>query len=85
MKDHKDNATLELPGFELPPPFDLPDQKKIIPTGRKLRRRQEQLDLLAELGPTDVTGLPAWIKDESLDDTGLPVWRSEDDEQDQQT
>lgn len=75
MKDNKDNATLELPGFDAPA-LQLPESRR---TGGQPRRnkmeKQVQLDLLHLLGPTDISGLPAWIKDENTDLSGLPVWR----------
>jgi hypothetical protein len=46
-----------------------------IPNPDKENIRQEQLDLLAALGPTDISGLPAWVNDENTDLTGLPIWR----------
>lgn len=75
MKDYKDNATMELPGFD-EPAFEVQEIRKgnTKPRDRKTMR-QEQLDLLAVLGPTDTTGLPAWVHDENTDLTGLPVWR----------
>lgn len=75
MKDYKDHATLELPGFGAPA-FLFPETKKPTkPAQRKRGRKQEQLDLLEVLGPTDRSGLPAWVHDENTDLTGLPVWR----------
>lgn len=75
MKDNKDHATLELPGFG-PPAFLLPEAKKMSkPAQRQRGKKQEQLDLLEVLGPTDCTGLPAWVNDENTDLTGLPIWR----------
>ncbi|MFZ6872928.1 hypothetical protein ACO0LF_12770 [Undibacterium sp. Di27W] len=75
MKDNKDHATLELPGFGAPASL-LPDVRKPVkPAQRQRGKKQEQLELLDTLGPTDRTGLPAWIQDENTDLTGLPVWR----------
>lgn len=75
MKDNKDHATLELPGFG-EPAFLLPETRKPGKSSQRQRgRKQEQLDLLAVLGPTDRSGLPAWVHDENIDLTGLPVWR----------
>ncbi|MGZ5202060.1 MAG: hypothetical protein ACXWC4_20055 [Telluria sp.] len=73
MRDKKDNATFDLPGFDdayaLPPPPVEPKK-----TGARARRsglKQEQLQLLEE---TDASGLPVWQRDDNLDLTGLPVW-----------
>jgi hypothetical protein len=74
MKDNKDHATLELPGFG-EPAFLLPETRKPVPAPRQRGKKQEQLDLLDVLGPTDRTGLPAWVHDDNTDLTGLPVWR----------
>ena len=75
MKDYKDNATLELPGFA-EPAFTEPEVRKNSgQTKRNRTTRQEQLDLLEALGPTDLSGLPAWVNDDNTDLTGLPVWR----------
>ncbi|MFZ6719519.1 hypothetical protein [Undibacterium sp. Ji49W] len=75
MKDNKDNATLELPGFGEPMPVASEPRKilKLVP--RQQGKKQEQLELLEVLGPTDCSGLPAWVFDENTDLTGLPVWR----------
>jgi hypothetical protein len=73
MRDKKDNATFDLPGFEeadAPPPAPA-EPKKLGPRARRAALRQEQLLLLDE---TDATGLPVWRRDEGLDLTGLPVW-----------
>jgi len=75
MRDKKDNATLELPGFSdtsqlaLALPADAPRVTR--PRVRRAPLRQEQLELLEE---TDATGLPVWRRDPNLDLTGLPVW-----------
>jgi hypothetical protein len=73
MRDKKDNATFDLPGFDdayaLPPAAAEP--KKLGPRQRRGASKQEQLPLLDE---TDATGLPVWQRDENLDLTGLPVW-----------
>ncbi|MBK1891138.1 hypothetical protein Undi14_13955 [Undibacterium sp. 14-3-2] len=75
MKDYKDNATMELPGFG-EPAFEVPEVRKGNTKPRQGKNiRQEQLDLLAALGPTDISGLPAWVNDENTDLTGLPIWR----------
>ncbi|MFZ6846835.1 hypothetical protein [Undibacterium sp. RuRC25W] len=75
MKDNKDNATMELPGFA-EPQLDFSESRKInTPPKRNKSAKQVQLNLLEELGPTDISGLPAWVNDENTDLTGLPVWR----------
>ena len=78
MRDKKDNATFDLPGFEPAAPVDAtvspPETKR---TGSRPRRsgiKQEQLTLL-DLNAVDVTGLPVWQRDPNLDVTGLPVWQ----------
>ena len=78
MRDKKDNATFDLPGFEPAAPVDAavsPQETKR--TGNRPRRagiKQEQLTLL-DLNAVDVTGLPVWQRDPNLDVTGLPVWQ----------
>ena len=73
MRDKKDNATLDLPGFEEPVALQAitPEQKKPGTRPRRSTLKQEQLQLLEE---TDATGLPVWRRDDNLDLTGLPVW-----------
>lgn len=74
MRDKKDNATIDLPGFEpAEPPVSVvePARNQSRPRPRRASLKQEQLELLEE---TDTTGLPVWRRDESLDLTGLPVW-----------
>ena len=77
MRDKKDNATLDLVGFDhdslasiamtdAPP---APARRAIRP--RASAAPQQQLELL---DATDASGLPVWQRDESLDLTGLPVW-----------
>ena len=81
MRDKKDNATFDLPGFE-PAPHDdaavLAPAADPAPTKRPRTRRaaqkQEQLMLL-DLEKTDATGLPVWKHDPDLDLTGLPIWK----------
>lgn len=75
MKDNKDNATLELPGFAAPALQSQETRRTSTQPRRNKMGKQVQLDLLQVLGPTDVSGLPAWIKDENTDLSGLPVWR----------
>ena len=74
MRDKKDNATLDLVGFDadLPPasPALAQAPAKRAPRNR-IAIRQQQLELLDE---TDASGLPVWRQDEGLDLTGLPVW-----------
>jgi len=75
MRDKKDNATIDLPGFEPAAPMQ-PEPKSPPPQRvRRAARKQEQLDLLGELGATDASGLPIWQNDPNLDLSGLPIWR----------
>jgi hypothetical protein len=74
MRDKKDNATFDLPGFGLvdAPVPDAPEQRHAsVPRARKLMLKQEQLPLLDE---TDASGLPVWRRDDNTDLTGLPNW-----------
>jgi hypothetical protein len=76
MRDKKDNATFDLPGFE---PGELVDAvvgepKRPAPRSRRGTLKQEQIPLL-NLEETDATGLPVWKSDPDLDLTGLPVWK----------
>ncbi len=72
MRDKKDNATIDLPGFEpAAPPVSVVEAKRAAPRARRVSLKQEQLELLDE---TDTTGLPVWRRDDNLDLTGLPVW-----------
>ena len=72
MRDKKDNATLDLPGFDADtqPALVLP-----APARRAARSRvatpQQQFELL---DVTDTSGLPMWRRDEGTDLSGLPVW-----------
>ena len=74
MRDKKDNATIDLPGFgqlpahEAPEPAPEPQRRT---RARKVALKQVQLELLE---PTDATGLPVWTRDAGLDLTGLPIW-----------
>ena len=76
MRDKKDIATFDLPGFE-PEPRGLvvaePEVKapRSTPRIRRVPLKQEQMQLLEE---TDASGLPVWRRDDTLDLTGLPVW-----------
>jgi hypothetical protein len=75
MRDKKDNATIDLPGFEPAAPLDpAVEPKRAPPKARRACLKQEQLNLLGLLEETDITGLPAWHRDDNLDLTGLPVW-----------
>jgi hypothetical protein len=74
MRDKKDNATFELPGFEATPaslPLVAETRRPAAARGRKSALRQQQLELLGE---TDASGLPVWRRDAGTDLTGLPVW-----------
>ena len=75
MRDKKDNATIDLPGFGPPPAPDAPRAERAEPQRRtrvrKAALKQVQLELLE---PTDASGLPVWNRDEGLDLTGLPIW-----------
>ncbi len=74
MRDKKDNATLDLPGFghdgALATPVAEP-RRTNAPRTRKNALVQQQLELLEE---TDASGLPVWRRDEHTDLTGLPIW-----------
>jgi hypothetical protein len=80
MRDKKDNATFDLPGFEpglhddaaVVPSSDPAPAKR--PRARRTAQKQEQL-MLMNLAETDATGLPVWKHDPDLDLTGLPVWK----------
>jgi hypothetical protein len=88
MRDKKDNATIDLPGFEpveateagaavspaLQPVLQSAAEPGRVPRLRRIALKQEQLPLL-ELTDTDVTGLPVWKRDPNLDLTGLPIWQ----------
>ena len=75
MRDKKDNATIDLPGFEAAvvplAPSEIEVKRPSARRSRKSSLKQEQLELLDE---TDASGLPVWRRDESLDLTGLPIW-----------
>ncbi len=75
MKDQYDQATLELPGLDTRQSPAQETTRKGANNARKAMRPQEQLSLLEVFGPTDTTGLPAWVNDENLDLSGLPKWR----------
>jgi hypothetical protein len=71
MRDKKDNATLDLPGFGPAEPMEPEPKRPPPPRGRRAAHKQVQMELLE---PTDTSGLPLWVKDPGLDLTGLPVW-----------
>ena len=73
MRDKKDNATIDLPGFEPAAPLEAGNVEFRRPASRSRRSppKQEQIPLLEE---TDNSGLPVWRRDDNLDLTGLPVW-----------
>jgi hypothetical protein len=78
MRDKKDHATFDLPGFEPVAPHDA--NASVLETRRAASRTrfaepvQEQLALV-DLDAVDATGLPVWQRDPNLDVTGLPVWQ----------
>ena len=76
MRDMKDNATFDLPGFEPAAGDDAgaAEPKRSAPRARRTGPKQEQLTLL-DLDAIDTTGLPVWQRDPNLDVTGLPVWQ----------
>lgn len=80
MRDKKDNATLDLLGFDDTLPAAAQNGAEAAahaprraPRARNgaARPQQHQFELLDE---TDASGLPVWRRDEGLDVTGLPVW-----------
>ncbi|MBB5610337.1 MULTISPECIES: hypothetical protein [unclassified Janthinobacterium] len=75
MRDKKDNATIDLPGFGPPPAAPAVLEQDAEPKRRvrvrKVALKQVQLELLE---PTDATGLPVWTRDAGLDLSGLPIW-----------
>ena len=76
MRDKKDNATFDLPGFEPAEPVEVlvSEPKRPVPRSRRTTLKQEQIPLL-NLDETDASGLPVWKSDPDLDLTGLPVWK----------
>jgi hypothetical protein len=76
MRDKKDNATFDLPGFEPAEPVEAvaSEPKRPAQRTRRATLKQEQIPLL-DLEETDATGLPVWKHDPDLDLTGLPVWK----------
>lgn len=73
MRDKKDNATFDLPGFGHAGASPLPPagSGRARAAPRKRALVQQQLELLE---PTDTSGLPVWRRDEETDLTGLPIW-----------
>lgn len=71
MRDKKDNATFDLPGFSPAAPLEPEAKRPPAPRGKRPAVKQVQLELLEA---TDTSGLPVWVRDENLDLTGLPVW-----------
>jgi hypothetical protein len=71
MRDKKDNATFDLPGFGPAAPMEPEPKRAPGPRPKRSTLKQVQLELLE---PTDTSGLPLWVRDENLDLTGLPVW-----------
>jgi len=77
MRDKKDNATLDLVGFDHDSLASIALTDAPAPPARRTIRprasavAQQQLELL---DATDASGLPVWQRDESLDLSGLPVW-----------
>jgi hypothetical protein len=71
MRDKKDIATFDLPGFEAATaPETAPHVETSAPKSRVPRTRRAAL----KLDETDASGLPVWRRDDTLDLTGLPVW-----------
>ena len=74
MRDKKDYATFDLPGFGPASALGHPPaeaRRTTVPRRRKIVARQEQLELLDD---TDASGLPVWRRDENTDLNGLPNW-----------
>jgi len=75
MRDKKDNATLDLPGFGPAGPLThsaSEAKRTTVPRQRKTGiAPQHQLALLED---TDASGLPVWRRDDNTDLTGLPIW-----------
>ncbi|MCU6433584.1 hypothetical protein LPB67_07315 [Undibacterium sp. Jales W-56] len=78
MRDTKDTATLELPGFhaaQTEGPEEPKRHRNKISKRKPTLAKQVQLDLLHALCPVDHSGLPIWQYDENRDASGLPIWR----------
>jgi hypothetical protein len=74
MRDKKDNATFDLPGFGTAAPLaplSTDTRRAGMPRQRRAGMKQEQLELLEQ---TDASGLPVWQRDDNTDLTGLPIW-----------
>jgi hypothetical protein len=74
MRDKKDYATFDLPGFGPAAPLGHPPaeaRRTTVPRRRKVVVKQQQLELLED---TDASGLPVWQRDDNTDLTGLPIW-----------
>ncbi len=71
MRDKKDQATLDLPGFDPDVTPTLEPKRVLGSRSKRPALKQVQLELLE---PTDSSGLPVWQRDENLDLTGLPNW-----------
>ena len=71
MRDKKDNATFDLPGFGPAAPLEPEGKRPPGPRAKRAALKQVQLELLEA---TDTSGLPVWVRDENLDLSGLPVW-----------
>jgi len=74
MRDKKDHATCELPGFGLARASEqAPLETKRASAARlpKFLAKQHQLALFEA---TDATGLPVWRREDNIDLTGLPIW-----------
>ena len=72
MRDKKDNATFDLPGFGQAAAEPVQEVKRARAARIKnVALKQVQLELLE---PSDNTGLPVWRRDADIDLTGLPVW-----------
>jgi hypothetical protein len=71
MRDKKDQATLDLPGFGAAVPA-VQEVKRA--SGSRIKKPALKQVQLALLEPTDSSGLPLWQRDDKLDLTGLPNW-----------
>ena len=77
MRDKKDTATLDLPGFGTASARAHPATEArpiTVPRRRQAMAKQQQLELLDDTDATDATGLPVWRRDDITDLTGLPIW-----------
>ncbi|WP_426211426.1 hypothetical protein [Massilia sp. TWP1-3-3] len=74
MRDKKDYATFDLPGFGPASALGNPvaeARRTTVPRQRKIAAKQHQMELL---DATDASGLPVWRRDDNTDLTGLPNW-----------